>query len=129
MITVGFFTETMSPSKDSTIGLPGADAANGGNLQLKKHPSMSDSRFFQAMWSCANGDLNGLRGVVEGGLDVNSVDYDSRSLLHVAAAEGQLEIAKYLIEKGVEIEMRDRSGGVRARFFARVSAPWSARRF
>ncbi|MBN3285670.1 GLSL Glutaminase, partial [Polyodon spathula] len=44
------------------------------------------------------GDVRSLRRYLLSGVDVNSVDYDSRSALHVAASEGHLEVIKFLIE-------------------------------
>lgn len=32
------------------------------------------------------------------GVDVNAVDYDGRSAMHVAAAEGQMEVIRFLLE-------------------------------
>lgn len=41
---------------------------------------------------------------------VNFRDYDRRTPLHIAAAEGQLEICKLLVEKGAKINRSDRWG-------------------
>lgn len=43
------------------------------------------------------------------GVDVNAVDYDGRSALHVAAAEGHTEVIRFLLENaGADASLRDR---------------------
>lgn len=43
------------------------------------------------------------------GVDVNAVDYDGRSALHVAAAEGHTEVVRFLLENaGADASLRDR---------------------
>lgn len=42
---------------------------------------------------------------------VNFRDYDRRTPLHIAASEGQLDICRYLVEKGARINRVDRWGG------------------
>lgn len=45
-----------------------------------------------------------------GKVDINQSDYDNRTALHLAAAEGHLDIVKYLVENGAEIDVKDRAG-------------------
>ncbi|ROL43948.1 Glutaminase liver isoform, mitochondrial [Anabarilius grahami] len=45
------------------------------------------------------------------GADVNAVDYDGRSALHVAASEGRLDVIKFLVENaGANCTLKDRWG-------------------
>ncbi|KAG5839634.1 hypothetical protein ANANG_G00207000 [Anguilla anguilla] len=44
------------------------------------------------------GDVQSLRRYFLSGADLNAVDYDGRSALHVAASEGHVEVIKFLIE-------------------------------
>lgn len=43
------------------------------------------------------------------GADVNAVDYDGRSALHVAAAEGHTEVIRFLLDNtGASPALKDR---------------------
>lgn len=57
------------------------------------------------------GDVAALRRMIESGADVNAGDYDGRTALHLAAAEGQSEAVAYLVERGANPRSRDRWGG------------------
>ncbi|XP_066506191.1 glutaminase liver isoform, mitochondrial isoform X2 [Hoplias malabaricus] len=57
------------------------------------------------------GDLQALRRYFLSGADVNAVDYDGRSALHVAASEGRLEVIKFLVENTrANCTLKDRWG-------------------
>lgn len=57
------------------------------------------------------GDLQSLRRYFLSGVDVNAVDYDGRSALHVAASEGRLEVIKFLLENArADTMLKDRWG-------------------
>lgn len=51
--------------------------------------------------------MNELLGL---GVSPNSADYDRRSALHIACAEGHLEAANLLLEHGATVNVRDRFG-------------------
>jgi glutaminase len=48
--------------------------------------------------------------VTRHGVDVNVGDYDGRTALHLAFAEGHRELAAYLIKAGANLECKDRFG-------------------
>jgi ankyrin repeat protein len=56
------------------------------------------------------GDLDTLKLILEHGVDPNCGDYDSRTPLHLAAAEGQDKAVQYLIAKGADVNYKDRWG-------------------
>ncbi|XP_061750714.1 glutaminase liver isoform, mitochondrial isoform X4 [Nerophis ophidion] len=57
------------------------------------------------------GDVGALRRYFLSGVDVNAVDYDGRSALHLAAAEGHTEVIRFLLENaGANATLKDRWG-------------------
>lgn len=56
----------------------------------------------------ARGDSDYLRRLLANGMDPNTKDYDYRSPLHVAVAEGLFLMAKLLIEAGASVFIQDR---------------------
>ncbi|KAJ0981246.1 hypothetical protein J5N97_009501 [Dioscorea zingiberensis] len=58
----------------------------------------------------ARGDVDFLRKMLAYGIDPNSRDYDARTPLHIAAAEGLHMMAKMLLEAGASADSMDRWG-------------------
>lgn len=71
-------------------------------------PSMNSHAVYSAIEAASNGDVDELKRLVGFGIDLNNADYDGRTPLHLAAAEGRLEAVRFLINKGVAIQPRDR---------------------
>lgn len=76
---------------------------NGANLNLSDAGS-------QLCAATAKGDSDFLKRVLSYGIDPNSNDYDHRTPLHIAAAEGIFLIAKMLLENGASVFATDRWG-------------------
>ncbi len=53
------------------------------------------------------GNIRALRRAIANGIDINFQDYDQRTALMLAAAEGHTEIVKYLVAHGADKDMRD----------------------
>ncbi|XP_047189360.1 glutaminase liver isoform, mitochondrial [Scophthalmus maximus] len=57
------------------------------------------------------GDVQSLRRYFLSGVDINAVDYNGRSALHVADAEGHAEVIRFLLENaGANPALKDRWG-------------------
>eukprot|EP00775_Hariotina_reticulata_P006155 gene6155-6392_t len=70
----------------------------------------------------SRGDINMLFRLIKCGADANSVDYDRMTALHIAAAEGNLQAAKVLVEQGkAQIDRLSRHGST-----ALDEARWAA---
>ncbi|KZV51070.1 dual specificity protein kinase shkB [Dorcoceras hygrometricum] len=62
------------------------------------------------MYLVNEGDLDGIKELLENGVDVNFRDIDHRTALHVAACQGYVDVAKLLLENDAAIDARDRWG-------------------
>lgn len=62
--------------------------------------------------AAASGNIKSMQDIIaKSNLDPNRGDYDSRTSLHLAAGENQLEVAKFLVEKlKVDVNCQDRNG-------------------
>ncbi|ESR34330.1 hypothetical protein CICLE_v10004424mg [Citrus x clementina] len=56
-----------------------------------------------------HGDLYQLKGLIRAGADPNKTDYDGRSPLHLAASRGYEDITLFLIQKGVDVNIKGAS--------------------
>ncbi|KAG8197886.1 hypothetical protein JTE90_020266 [Oedothorax gibbosus] len=75
---------------------------------LAEYISPSDNELLD---SVRKGELQGVRTYLEGGGDVNFADVYGRSLLHLAAHSGSVELVKFLKHKGANVHMEDKICG------------------
>ncbi|XVF29644.1 hypothetical protein REPUB_Repub15cG0139700 [Reevesia pubescens] len=68
----------------------------------------------QLLFMACTGDVEGVGDLLNGGIDVNSIDLDGRTALHVAACEGHVEVVKLLLSRKANIDARDRWGSTAA---------------
>ncbi|XP_022102743.1 glutaminase liver isoform, mitochondrial-like [Acanthaster planci] len=67
------------------------------------------SRVVKLLFAAYNGDVSVLRQYLLQGADMEQRDYDDRSALHVGAAQGHVEVVRFLLEKcKVDPNMKDR---------------------
>ncbi|KAM5336374.1 glutaminase liver isoform, mitochondrial isoform 3-T3 [Glossophaga mutica] len=65
------------------------------------------------LFAAYTGDVSALRRFALSAMDMEQKDYDSRTALHVAAAEGHIEVVKFLIEAcKVNPFVKDRWGNI-----------------
>ena len=64
----------------------------------------------QMLFMACRGDVKGVEDLLNEGTDVNSIDLDGRTALHIAACEGQIEVVKLLLSRKANIDARDRWG-------------------
>ncbi len=65
----------------------------------------------ELIWAASKGDLGALHRQLVDQKDLNLADYDDRTPLHLAAAEGQYDVVEYLLDKGWHANQKDRWGG------------------
>ena len=62
----------------------------------------------ELLFAAARNDITGIRQLIAKGVPVHAGNFDSRTALHLAAAEGNLETVKLLINYKHPINVRDR---------------------
>uniref|UniRef100_A0A0R0IRN2 Protein kinase domain-containing protein n=1 Tax=Glycine max TaxID=3847 RepID=A0A0R0IRN2_SOYBN len=68
----------------------------------------------QLLFMACRGDAKGVDDLLNEGIDVNSIDLDGRTALHVAACEGHVEVARLLLTRKANLDARDRWGSTAA---------------
>lgn len=62
------------------------------------------------MYLANDGDLDGIRELLDSATDVNFHDTDGRTSLHVAACQGRPDVVELLLERGAEVDVQDQWG-------------------
>ncbi|KAJ8467385.1 hypothetical protein OPV22_029937 [Ensete ventricosum] len=68
----------------------------------------------QLLFLASQGDAKGVEELMDDGVDVNSIDLDGRTALHIAACEGHIGVVKLLLSWRANIDARDRWGSTAA---------------
>lgn len=61
-------------------------------------------------WAASVGDIGEMRQLLASGVGLNNADYDGRTALHLASAEGHVQAVKFLMKQGALTDARDRWG-------------------
>jgi serine/threonine protein kinase/ankyrin repeat protein len=81
---------------------------------------------FELIDAVARGDIAAVRSFIGEGVDVRQADYDRRTALHLAAAEGYTQVAKLLVEAGADVMATDRWGSTPLQEAIRFKHPETA---
>ncbi|CAA7021580.1 unnamed protein product [Microthlaspi erraticum] len=81
--------------------------------QMMTVPENLDSTM-QLLFMASKGDVHGVEELLDDGIDVNSIDLDGRTALHIASCEGHYDVVKVLLSRRANIDARDRWGSTAA---------------
>ena len=86
-----------------------SDSGDGDRADLTVPENLDAT--MQLLFMACRGDAKGVEDLLnEEGIDVNSIDLDGRTALHIAACEGHVEVVKLLLSRKANIDARDRWG-------------------
>ncbi|EKX53123.1 hypothetical protein GUITHDRAFT_41816, partial [Guillardia theta CCMP2712] len=66
--------------------------------------------FFSLSHSANSGDVETVLQLIRQGADINKSNYDKRTVLHMACAEGNYRMVEILLNNGAEKDLKDRWG-------------------
>ncbi|XVF60808.1 hypothetical protein PTKIN_Ptkin08bG0077700 [Pterospermum kingtungense] len=89
--------------KQSSLA-PERENSTGGAIE-----AAIDSRV-RLMYMANEGDLEGIKELLDSGTNVNFKDIDCRTALHVAACQGLTGVVQLLLDRGADVDPNDRWG-------------------
>ena len=76
----------------------------------KKEAEESSNNIVSLIYASYHGDLEAIKRYLIKGVDINQGDYDGRTALHLASAEGHENCVNFLLANGANIHSKDRWG-------------------
>ncbi|XP_012459996.1 integrin-linked protein kinase 1 [Gossypium raimondii] len=89
--------------KQSSLA-PDREASSRGAVEAAIDPRV------RLMYMANEGDLEGIKELLDSGTNVNFKDIDGRTALHVAACQGLTDVVRLLLDRGAEVDSKDRWG-------------------
>ncbi|MDA7969011.1 MAG: glutaminase A [Gammaproteobacteria bacterium] len=75
-----------------------------------RQTSSQAQNIWTMIWAASQGDLDEIRRLEALGVDINEGDYDGRTPLHLAVAEGQAAAVQHFVSRGAHVDVKDRWG-------------------
>lgn len=82
----------------------------GGKADPTRRSDPREDAVLSMLWAASRGDLDEVHRLLSAGANVNAADYDGRTPLHLAAAEGWPMLVRYLLAHGARRDTTDRWG-------------------
>jgi hypothetical protein len=93
--------------------LRGGAPPGGKKLAATEREESASS--WSALFFACQGDTLGIEGLLRSGVDVNSINLDGDTALHIAACEGHRDVVRVLLSWKANIDTRDRWGSTVSR--------------
>ena len=74
----------------------------------RRRQTSESNATFSAIHAASTGDIDELKRLIAYGHDLDGADYDGRTPLHLAAAEGRIEAVRYLVNQSITLSPSDR---------------------
>lgn len=105
----GLATPRFRLGKQSSLA-PERGGEGGGAGSADGSAEANGVMSFQLMYLAHEGSAEGIRELLDGGVDPNFRDSDGRTALHIAACEGHAEVVELLLQSGAEAAVEDQWG-------------------
>ncbi|XP_024028553.1 integrin-linked protein kinase 1 isoform X2 [Morus notabilis] len=89
---------------------PDRDMESPGKTAPEEDDSVEVDPGVRLMYLANEGDLDGIKELLDSGIDVNFCDIDDRTALHVAACQGLNDVVELLLDRGAKVDTKDRWG-------------------
>jgi len=107
---VDFFTRLTEKYALHVFDDVSSGAQSKKNIRARIPMDVRMSNIAELCYAASIGDLSSVKELLMAGLDVKSTDYDKRTPLHLAAAEGRLKVTQFLLDSGADPHVEDRWG-------------------
>ncbi|THG17655.1 hypothetical protein TEA_014764 [Camellia sinensis var. sinensis] len=94
--------------QSSMAPIRGGDEDENGGEELVEEREI-DPRV-GLMYLANEGDLEGIKELLDSGTDVNFRDIDDRTALHIASCQGFSDVVDFLLKNGAKVDPKDRWG-------------------
>lgn len=107
---VAFFKELVSRFNFHHFDLHTSASSSQKKDPRQKSNSNYRQEIIELLYAASEGNLREIRRLTASGLDLDSSDYDGRTAMHLAAADGQAGVIEYLVRQNVNVVPVDRWG-------------------
>ena len=95
--------------RQSSLAPEGEENATATSTDGAEAEEAIDSRV-GLMYLANEGDLEGIKELLNSGTDVNFQDIDKRTALHLAACQGSTDVVQLLLDHNAVVDAKDRWG-------------------
>lgn len=101
---------TLCATKRATLRVQGQQSATSASIARRDWIAFKDWTYFTTRVLGDDSVPDSMKALLASGLNPNTLDKYGRTALHAAVLLAQVELARYLLSKGADINARDRDG-------------------